>query len=797
MGQNKKKKPNRPPEDFEKLLQEWNTAGESENWTQFLSLSEIMEAHPRFSSRLSSRDQKEKFYTNWGNTLFRLGLFEKAGQKFQKVTEINPKNDTAFLNRGTALAKSGQFEEAIQKYQKATQINPNNENTFLNWGNALNDLGRFEEAVIKYQKATQINPNNENALMNWGTVLVKSGQFKKAITKYQKATQIKPNNDKAFMGWGTALNQLGEFKESIPKFQKATQINPNNEDAFVNWGNTLDKLGQFKEAITKYQKAIEINSNVKNALTNWGIALDQLGQSEEAIQKYQKAIEINPKDENAFMNWGNALNQLGQFEEAGQKFQKATEINPENDNAFNNWGNTLFNLDKFEEAGQKFQEAIQINPNDDTAFFLWGASLDRLKNYREADKKLQMAVNLNSGLLYPLFLLIEDRFKESGDYNPRFYFEFSPVSGNEVFHANKKNTQLMRNLFEIEIQLYSILRELQIKEENFFPPVAHYTRKAVLNTLLQEGRVSPFKLVSVQKANDPSEGTILPKVFGYDFSTQKGKKQFGAFTACFTFHPAQLNQFRLYGKEAQEEGTGLSLTFGQSFFLQGEITSKDMIPSEISFSNESSGESGKGQDSRMKTPDRQEKSLQKKLPLLRVIYFDKELKEIVHVAAPNLSRYLKSPSPEKTTSERIEDFYKEEQKRLGEIRTLWEDLKTAVDNFSPESLKETKITKEETDALKTAILLPLRYLVKDAAFQEEEECRLIRIERLSNKEVMPLSEEFPYVLALPYPSKETPVTGFIEKVYLGPRLNEAGSYAEWLEGEHGLSAEQPELPFSG
>src|SRR5690606_4159932 len=43
-----------------------------------------------------------------------------------------------------------------------------------------------------------------------------------------------------------------------------------------------------------------------------------------------------------------------------------------------------------------------------------------------------------------------------------------------------------------------------------------------------------------------------------------------AFISCFTFNHDSLNQFRLYGKEADKEASGVSLVFGSNFFQSTE-----------------------------------------------------------------------------------------------------------------------------------------------------------------------------------------------------------------------------------
>ena len=94
--------------------------------------------------------------------------------------------------------------------------------------------------------------------------------------------------------------------------------------------------------------------------------------------------------------------------------------------------------------------------------------------------------------------------------------------------------------------------------------VSHYTKKNVSEELLF--KKSPFRLSLLNTGNDPEEGKTL---FHYLFPQKEMSKQveeYGAFAGCFIFNNDSLNQFRLYGKTDDKEGTGVSITLKEQFF---------------------------------------------------------------------------------------------------------------------------------------------------------------------------------------------------------------------------------------
>ena len=278
-------------------------------------------------------------YSNWGIALNNQGMFDKAIEKFEKATEMDPRLADAYSNWGSALTHFRKYDEAIEKFKKAIEINPQHAIAYYNWGTALNNLGMFDKAIEKFEKAAEINPQIADYYSDWGFVLLNQGKLNEAIEKLKKATEINPQHANAYYNWGIALGNLGVFDKAIVKFEKATEINPQIADYYSNWGIALNNLGMFDKAIEKFEKATQIDPQLADAYTNWGAALTHFRKYDEAIEKFKEATEINPQLAIAYYNWGTALNNLGMFDNAIEKFEKATEIAPQIADYYSSWEN--------------------------------------------------------------------------------------------------------------------------------------------------------------------------------------------------------------------------------------------------------------------------------------------------------------------------------------------------------------------------------------------------------------------------------------------------------------------------
>src|SRR5699024_10481673 len=93
------------------------------------------------------------------------------------------------------------------------------------------------------------------------------------------------------------------------------------------------------------------------------------------------------------------------------------------------------------------------------------------------------------------------------------------------------------------------------------------------NTLIFNN--SSFRLNTVTTANDPSEGYPLLNFLGFTGSYSPNIYQ--AFVVSFTFNPDSLNQFRLYGKKENVEGSGICMDLSFSYFAENIAINNSLI----------------------------------------------------------------------------------------------------------------------------------------------------------------------------------------------------------------------------
>lgn len=351
------------------------------------------------------------------------------------------------------------------------------------------------------------------------------------------------------------------------------------------------------------------------------------------------------------------------------------------------------------------------------------------------------------------------------------------ISKCENFFVLMTLHDVLKNLISITNKLHVGHSSLAVYENSF----AHYTRHAIALRVMDQEK-SAFRLNSMHFMNDPTEGNLINDLLNIDVSKHYEDSKHLAFASCFSFNHNSLNQFRLYGKTDGRENSGVSLVFNKDFFQMdmNEITNIDASIARFG-SMEMGGANPRLGNQKSNTSllsDKfneskdvclyQEKKKRKieqieKQPLYRCVYIDTESSYLRVARRSEISFYRTIKNVQDANSSyseyllELNQIDQEINKSMSQLKLLIMLLKSDFKKYKLSCDKQ-----EEALVLVNDILLPLRYLIKHVAFEEEEECRMIYITNMSDPKIQSDPEK-----KWLYVEYAEPVKDHIKKVYLG------------------------------
>jgi len=512
-------------------------------------------------------------------------------------------------------------------------------------------------------------------------------------------------------------------------------------------GRSHYEEGRFEEAI-KVLSSIHHNDDTKTyarAQYNLGLTYKEKGELVQAIEAWSN---VRHKDNRKAYAWA-------QFS-LGVAYYESKELNQ----AIEAWSN-ITRDDSPNKAYAWAQLGIGV------AYYELKELVQAIEAWsnitRDDDLEAYIEAQLNLGEVYSL-----DKEKEEQSYeaynNAQEFSYYKPERGFKILKCPQK---IRKDLHTLAESTDEVLKYLQIIPA-FESKVAHYTRPQIAFDLFEgkknDKEPSNFRLSTIRGVNDPTEGLVLN---GY--WDQQGipetihTNDTATFISCFTFNHDNLNQFRLYGKENGREATGVSLVFNKEFFSNQADTLEFIAGPSIGPSRKSE-QSNSNKTGKM--GDGNKKKLIGKSTLYRCIYLDPETGYWT-LAQRDKSTFYREDKEKETA----ENNWIEYSKKISKIEESFKDHLFDNNDSILEKLKTifkdpNEYGVEEKQKILEAIrfiLLPLQYLVKHIAFQEEQECRIMYITQFRDEKIHSDRKEQKM-----YVEYEEPVLPHIDKIWLSP-----------------------------
>ena len=638
----------------------------------------------------------------------------------------------------------------------------------------IGDLKGLDEATRnEIEKLMQVTRNNSfnvdyaSAQLNIGTLLYKNNLIDDALEAWNNIKETDSREVFISAQWNISayLMENEEIGDALDIWRSISQTDDPKIYAQAQWniGLSFDKNGDIGEAmrIWSYIEKEDSPQVYAVAQLNIGLLLFSMGYVNDAVKIWSVIERCDNPDKYAKAKWMSGL--------------------------------ALVTLQQNKKA---LAEWYEIEVSDDSKLFV------------QAQYKIGEILTEDSGLRD--YIKAKQAFNNTEEYFPYEVYCYNKIWG--LLNSSFKNIgERVLLLLAKTLEIVDILKldfTQNFSEEK--PPerkLAHYTGTYITNILLEVDKKnklpSPFRLNTINNVNDPSEGHLLVNylkdIQEKNFYAPDFDKDLHAFISCFTFNHDSLNQFRLYGKEADKEASGVSLVFGKEFFqldnalgglsflsLDSNVRNTDSIISHLGVNEESSV--------------RRIENRISKQPVMRCVYID-PTSNYVQLAQRNRITFFREYGSDTFELEGIKRSKAEYEwksyksyidKKTEAFNDAFIDLKHIYKSIMEEKTKFNKVSSElldDVDLLTNEILLPLKYLIKHSAFQEEQECRMVYVTSIKAPEVKMVDKRFLFV------EYEGKVKENLDKVYIAPAATKYQLYLSWLLRDKDVKIELSNNPY--
>lgn len=592
----------------------------------------------------------------------------------------------------------------------------NNSQTLIKQVEELFKLNKIEESLKLLEIELRSNPNNWQALNYKGCCHLKRKNYPEALANFERALEIDDSQAESWGYLGTYYLLKKDTSGANVCFKKVEGLKE-NESSNSQIAFYLYTIEDYEKSQLYVDKTLSTNSSNESALNTKGLLLIKKEEYQEAINIFKKLIESNVPNSVYHSNLGHAYHLKNKINQAKKELEKSISLDPSNAYAYNNLAILYHSESDYKTAWTYAKLATSIDSDISTFWQNKGEILISL--IRSGDQT-------EENLEYVGYCLIRgnistvDAISALNSSNLRFsksemHQIIRGMINMDLFYSEttrncKVDKDSYLNIYQISLEIVALLNASEVEEFEF----AHYTTQETANALIFKN--SPFRLNSVTTANDPKEGYPLLNFIGFTGSFSPNIYQ--AFVGSFTFNPDSLNQFRLYGKNNNIEGSGVSLILSFNYFADDiKINNSLVNPLKIITSKI-------------------------KHPIFRCVYLDPISRRVISLGHKEACIFYRE-SLNKSKNE-IDEQVDKYLNFINELKVKVEEglnnLNSEVHNIFNEIQNEPE-KKLEAIKLIPLLLIHIRYLVKHYDFKEEQECRIIQVEPLINNSKIKISDD--------------------------------------------------------
>lgn len=622
---------------------------------------------------------------------------------------IDEVHRTSWRKDSEDLFKVGKYRESLSILEDELKTNKNNWQALNFKSSCLLRLNRPTEAKSCLDESLKIDSNQSES---WGFLglyylILKNKQL--AEECFKKVEQLElteiSNSQLAYY-----FHSINDYKKAQLHVDKTLSTNEKNESALNTQGLLLIEKNDYKNAIKIFKQLISSNQHISTYYSNLGHAF-QLGKKLYSAQKnLEKAVKLDNTNAHAYNNLAILYNEKLNIKEAWKYICKATELEQDIPQFWINKGELLFSMIK---AGHETEEKLE-----DVGYYYYRGSIS--------------TVDAISALKNSAPPISEEDIDQiiSGMLNMDIYL--SATTNNCIVNIN-----FYYYIYKISLEIIALLNATEIEELSF----SHYTTEETSNTLIFNN--SPFRLNSVTTANDPKEGYPLLNFLGFTGSYSPNIYQ--AFVGSFTFNPDSLNQFRLYGKKENVEGSGIGLELSFSYFAENIAINNSLISPTKEIDNNV------------------------KQSIFRCIYLDPISRRVISIGHKEPCVFYRENINEdrNIVDEKVKKYLNQIEDAKNKVEVLLETLNSTIQTYYKNELDIDK--KNEIIRIVPSLLIHLRYLVKHYDFKEEQECRIIQVEPLIDNPKIKTTQDFSRMYLEYLPFRKAPEC-YLRNIYFGPKV---------------------------
>ena len=222
------------------------------------------------------------------------GTIATAEELYEKVLQVNPRQQDALHLLGVTRFQRGRLDEAEALVRKALAINPGASAYHNSLGRILLRRGQRDAGLVELREALRLSPQNPEAFFNLGEAELGANNPAEAARLFEQCLALKPIYPDARFGLANAVRARDGWAASIPHYQIAAAQAPDSPTAQHMLCAALMMSGHIDDALRLLLQGAERWPQVAEFHLALGSVHFIQGRLQDAIRAYERALELAP-----------------------------------------------------------------------------------------------------------------------------------------------------------------------------------------------------------------------------------------------------------------------------------------------------------------------------------------------------------------------------------------------------------------------------------------------------------------------------------------------------------------------
>ena len=221
-----------------------------------------------------------------GMAKYRKGKIDESIIFINQAIEIDPKNYKYQLDLGDIYKEKKEYKNALEKYNKVLQINPKNEYACFKAAVVFQIMRIFPSAFKMGVIALSLDKNNISYKLFLAKCLDEMHEFNEALKIYNDVLLENNQCIQAILDKADLLRRMFKYNEALEAAQLAFKINKKNINYYLLMSTILKDMKKIKEGIDYLNEGLIIKPNSPQAQFNKSVMLLGLGEFDKGWDLY-------------------------------------------------------------------------------------------------------------------------------------------------------------------------------------------------------------------------------------------------------------------------------------------------------------------------------------------------------------------------------------------------------------------------------------------------------------------------------------------------------------------------------